>query len=144
MLTNWIRHLGVGMLVPSLIFKTSRFMHWGGSHVPVGIVQFIIVFALKLSSSLLQYYFNPLCCLSPFYLSHVAISRPCCLSRFYPGRASLESLARSWTELCYWYGIYWIKMQIMSPYCKMSQMAESRWQVRLYSQASPSFVFSLL
>lgn len=88
-------------------------------------------------------YFNPLCCLSPFYLSHVAISRPCCLSRFYSGRASLESLARSWTELCYWYGIYWIKMQ-MSPYCKMSQMAESRLQVRLYSQASPSFVFSLL
>ena len=30
--------------------------------------------------------FNPsLCCLSPFNLSHVAISRPCCLSKFYLG-----------------------------------------------------------
>ena len=35
-------------------------------------------------------YFNPsLCGLSPFHLSHVAISRACCLSKFYPGRASL-------------------------------------------------------
>ena len=29
--------------------------------------------------------------LSPFYLSYVTVSRPCCLSEFYPNRASSES-----------------------------------------------------
>ena len=34
--------------------------------------------------------FNPsLCCLSPFLLSHVTLSSPCCLSEFYPKRASI-------------------------------------------------------
>ena len=32
--------------------------------------------------------FNPfLCCLSPFHLFYVAVSRPCCSSEFYPNRA---------------------------------------------------------
>ena len=30
------------------------------------------------------------CCLSPFHLSYVAVSRPCCLSEFNPKRALLE------------------------------------------------------
>ena len=30
---------GGGTYVPSLNFKTLRFTHWGGSHVPVGILQ---------------------------------------------------------------------------------------------------------
>ena len=34
--------------------------------------------------------FNPfLCCLSPFHLFYVAVSRPCCSSEFYPNRALL-------------------------------------------------------
>ena len=34
--------------------------------------------------------FNPsLCCLSPFHLFYVAVSRPCCLSEFRPNRALL-------------------------------------------------------
>ena len=33
---------------------------------------------------------NPfLCCLSPFHLFYVAVSRPCCSSEFYPNRALL-------------------------------------------------------
>ena len=69
---------------------------------------------------------NPsLCCLSPFHLSHVAISSPRSLSEFYLGRASLESLARSWTELCHWYGIYRTKMQ-MSPIVKSPQWQRAR------------------
>ena len=33
--------------------------------------------------------FNPsLCCLSPFLLSYVAVSRPCCLTEFYPDKPS--------------------------------------------------------
>lgn len=35
--------------------------------------------------------FNPfLCCLSPFKLSYVAVSRPSCLSKLYPNKASVN------------------------------------------------------
>ena len=85
-----------------------------------------LLFFMRLNCLHHCYNLDPsLCCLSPFHLSHVAISRSCSLSEFYLGKASLESLARMWTELCHWYGIYGTKMQ-MSPYCKISPVAESR------------------
>ena len=44
----WIRHsihrgpLGVGTCVPNLNFKTHHFRYWGGSRVPVGILQLLL------------------------------------------------------------------------------------------------------
>ena len=57
-------------------------MHWGGSYVPVGIVQFIIVFALKLSSSLLLF--------QPIIVLFVAISFASC--RHFKGMLFVEIL----------------------------------------------------
>ena len=42
--------------------------------------------------------FNPfLCCLSPFHLFYVAVSRPCCSSEFYPNRALIILFTSSLT-----------------------------------------------
>ena len=63
---------GGGTYVPSLNFKTSRFVCGGGSHVVVDIFFLYLCFCPRCRS------FNPsLCCLSPFLLSYVAVSRPC-------------------------------------------------------------------
>ena len=45
--------------------------------------------------------FNPSrCCLSPFLLSYVVVSRPCCLSGFYPNAVSWFS-GGEWDFGCY-------------------------------------------
>ena len=58
--------------------KTQCFAYCGGSHVPVGI--FLLYLCLSSSQSQSQIIFG---CLSPFHLSYVAVSRPCCLSEYY-------------------------------------------------------------
>ena len=123
MLTNLIRHLGVGMLVPSLIFKTSRFMHWGGSHVPVGIVQFIIVFALKLSSPLLLF--------QPIIVLFVTISFVSChhfkgmlLVEILPGKGLIRVPGQILDRI-----IYVICMEFMGPKCKCLPIVKCpQWQ----------------
>ena len=67
-LTEGLYALRKGTYVPNLNFRYGSFSFWGVGHVPVGI--------LPIFMSLL-----------PFHLSYVAVSRPCCLSEFYPSRA---------------------------------------------------------
>jgi len=66
--TEGLYALRKGTYVPSLNFRYGSFSFWGVGHVSVGI--------LPIFMSLL-----------PFHLSYVAVSRPCCLSEFYPSRA---------------------------------------------------------
>lgn len=72
--------------VPSLNFKTIRFVYWGGSHVPVDIL--LLYNTMRLPSSLLQ--FRPVN-LSPFYVCYLAVSKPWRLWKFCPNRASLTA-----------------------------------------------------
>ena len=67
-LSEGLYALRKGTYVPNLNFRYGSFSFWGVGHVPVGI--------LPIFMSLL-----------PFHLSCVAVSRPCCLSEFYPSRA---------------------------------------------------------
>jgi len=67
--------------------------------------------------------FNPsLCCLSPFLLSYVAVSRPCCLLEFYPNRVSFMCLktfkfkiAFSWRVENVWKECtsYWVMLGVI-------------------------------
>ena len=65
----------------SLNFKTICFISCKGSHVPVDI-NFCILYVHIFQRC---YHFNTsFCRLSKFLLSYVAVSRPCCLLKFYP------------------------------------------------------------
>ena len=70
---------GGGTHSPSLNLKTHCFTYCGGSHVPVLVSSYCICACLHHCPSLKSF----LCCLSPFHLSYVAVSRPCPLSEYY-------------------------------------------------------------
>ena len=67
----------LSLYVPSLNFKTCRFVYWGGTML-------LSIFHLCLCAFLCHCHsFNPsLCRLLLFLLPHVAVSRPCCLLKF--------------------------------------------------------------
>ena len=77
--------------VPSLNFRTTRFMYWGGSHVPVDILLLYNIMRLPLSLSQFRSIFLLLICHR--FTCVIWLPKPWRLSEFYPNRASL--MARS-------------------------------------------------
>ena len=62
-----------------------------------------------------------LCCLTPFHLCNVIVSRPCCLSKFYPKRASRQIFTR-----------IWLTSAVASQSCVIKKLVNSCWVISVH------------